>query len=618
MNTTKKQGLFALALGSVGVVYGDIGTSPLYAFRESLAASGGGPAAVIGIVSLILWTLTIIVTLKYVLLLLRADNRGEGGILSLMALAARSLGKRSHGLLFLGIAGAALFYGDALITPAISVLSAVEGLKLITPAFTPYVMPISIVIILLLFVVQRFGTEKVSWVIGPVMVVWFAAMAWGGMMHIEDSPLVWQALNPLRGVEFLLNNGFAGIIALGAVFLAVTGAEALYADLGHFGRRPIQWAWFVLVFPALGLNYLGQGALVLATPEAASNPFYLLYPEWALPWMVGLATLATVIAAQAVITGAFSLTHQAVQLGLLPRQHVLFTSEGNKGQIYLPQVNWALMVGVLLLIAMFHTSSNLAHAYGIAVTGTMVITTLLFAIIVRKMWRLPWVVAGLVILPLLALEAVFFAANMAKFFHGGFMPILLSAGLILMMLTWRRGTESLMEQARAHNHALPELFTDLNRDPPRRVDGVAVYLTSNPTHAPSALLYNLKHNKVLHAQNVLLNLVFENAPTVAEEERLSVETLNRDFMRVTMRYGFMDAPNVTRALCRLREKGVAFDLMHTTFFVARRSIVPSATFGMPVWRDKIFIAMANNASDAAGYFHLPRGRVVELGVQMTV
>jgi KUP system potassium uptake protein len=451
------------------------------------------------------------------------------------------------------------------------------------------------------------------------MTVWFFALAWGGIEHAGEHPQVWQALDPMVGLSFMWQHGLSGMIALGAVFLAVTGAEALYADLGHFGRRPIRLAWLWLVLPSLALNYTGQAALVLGRPEAAENSFFLLYPEWALPFMVGLATVATVIAAQAVITGAFSLTHQAVQLGLLPRQQVCYTSGDHAGQIYLPQMNWMLLLGVILLVAVFHTSSNLAAAYGIAVTGTMVASSGLLFIAMRRLWRWPLAAALCVIVPLLAVELLFLTANLSKFFEGGFIPVLLSAGLVLMMSTWMRGVRTLSAQAAESNRTLEFLFNDLSRDVPRRVEGTAVYLTSTPAFVPSALLYNLKHNKVLHDHNVLLHLSFDTRPTVPEERRVSVERVSQDFTRITLHYGFMDTPNVTRAFFKLRECGqFQFDLMTTTFFIARRTIVPSRQFGMPLWRDRIFINMANNASDAASYFRLPRGRVVELGVQMTV
>jgi len=619
----KKTGLFGLTLGSVGVVYGDIGTSPLYAFRESLAAATGHNGLpqtemVLGVLSLVLWAMILIVSLKYVTLLLRADNGGEGGILSLMALAKNSYPGPVPVIMFLGMLGAALFYGDAIITPAISVLSAVEGLKLVTEKFTPFVIPIALIIIVLLFLMQRQGTKKVARYFGPIMVVWFLALAWGGLLHVADSPEVWSAINPAYALYFMTHHGIASLIALGAVFLAVTGAEALYADLGHFGKKPIRLAWVWFVMPSLMLNYFGQAALVIANPEAAHNSFFLLYPDWALIPMVILATMATVIASQAVITGAFSLTHQAIALGLLPRLHIKFTSKDQVGQIYMSQVNWLLMLGVILLILMFHSSTNLANAYGIAVTGTMMVTTLLAYVVMRRVWRWNMALALACVAPLFLIETVFLSANLLKLFEGGIAPIALSLVLVVMMATWMRGSETLHKAARDHQHSMDNLITQIKHYPPTRVGGTAIYLTSNPHYAPSALLQNLKHNKVLHEQNLMLTLEFVMTPSVAEEDRVRITPLCDDFTRMTLRFGYMESPNVTRALMHLRERGIAADLMNISFFISRRNIVPSPKFGMKLWRDRIYIMMANNASDAADYFHIPQSRVVELGVQVTV
>jgi KUP system potassium uptake protein len=612
----------ALTLGALGVVYGDIGTSPLYAFRESLAAAGKGgapaPEAVLGLLSLILWALALTVTLKYVVMMLRADNQGEGGILSLMTLAQRSYNVPRAWILALGMVGCALFYGDAMITPAISVLSAVEGVRLITGEATPHIPAIALGILAALFLLQRRGTQKVAMLFGPLMALWFAVLALGGMRHIADHPAVWRALDPTYGLRFLSHDGMAGIIALGAVFLAVTGAEALYADLGHFGRRPIRRAWFFVAMPALVLNYAGQAALVLAQPEAAAEPFFLLYPHALLPAMVALATAATVIASQAVITGAFSLTHQAIQLGLLPRLHVQYTSREQLGQIYMPQVNWLLLAGVAGLVLLFQTSGALAAAYGISVTGTMVITAVLAFVVARRVWHWPLALAGLLIAPLLLADVAFFGANLTKLLEGGFVPVLMSALLVLMMRTWVRGSHSLNEQM-YHDHTTMEaLLKRIRHEPVKRVDGAAVYLTASTQYAPSALLHNLKHNGVLHARNFLLTLVFEQRPYVPDAERVRVEPVAADFTRVFMAFGYMEPPNVTHGLLLLRERGVELPLMSTSFFISRRNVVPSARFGMPLWRDRIYIAMTNYASDAVEYFHLPRSRVVELGVQMTV
>lgn len=624
----RRSKIFALALGSVGVVYGDIGTSPLYAFRESLAAAAGIGGAittdiVLGVLSLILWALIITVTVKYVVLLLRADNQGEGGILSLMALAQNSLGngqaaKYSSFIVFLGMAGASLFYGDAIITPAISVLSAIEGLKLVTHRFEHYIVPIAMLIMLLLFVAQSRGTAKVARFFGPIMVVWFCALAWGGFIHMGDSPEVWSALNPSYAWYFLTHHGFASVIALGAVFLAVTGAEALYADLGHFGKKPIRLAWLFFVMPCLTLNYIGQAALVLKTPHAAEDSFYLTYPEWALLPMVILATIASVVASQAVITGAYSLTQQATQLGFLPRLRIMHTSAEHAGQIYMPQVNWLLLIGVVLLIELFRTSDALASAYGIAVTGTMVITALLAFIVMRHIWRWPLMASIVVIAPLFIIDLAFLGANLTKFLDGGFVPIMISAILILMMRTWARGSHSLHNQERDYNNAMELLIRNINHYPPKRVEGTAIYLSSNPVYAPSALLQNLKHNHVLHEHNLIINVHFTRTPYVPNHERVELKRLCDDFTRVTMHYGYMELPNIAKGLNVLREKGIKLDMMHTSYFISRRNIIPSARFGMPLWQDRIFIMMANNATDAAEYFHIPQTRVVELGVQMTV
>jgi len=619
-------GWVSLAFGSIGIVYGDIGTSPLYALRESLtAASKGGnlsPAEIIGVLSMILWTLIVIVTIKYVMLVLRADNHGEGGILSLMAMARDALGKhcvkRGVCILFLGMAGAALFYGDATITPAISVLSAVEGLSLVTNKLDPYLVLIALVIIVILFLMQRSGTEKVARYFSPVMVLWFIILAAGGIYHLQDYPEVLNAFNPWLAVTFILHHGMISFMTLGAVFLTVTGAEALYADLGHFGKKPIRYAWLYLVMPSLFLNYLGQAALVLSNPAAAANPFFLLYPEWALLPMVILSGFATVIASQAVISGAFSLTHQAVQLGLLPRLHVEYTSAKHIGQIYMPKVNWLLLCCVLMLIALFRSSSNLASAYGIAVTGTMIITAILIFIVMRHQWKWSLSLSLLVISPLLIIDGVFLAANLMKVLDGGYMPLLFSSILIVMMRTWLKGTSELQVQSQEEHHTMEWMLKELHENPPHRVDGTAVYLTSTVEYAPPALLQNLKHNKVLHQRNIILTLRFDNRPYIKDNDRVSIEVINDDFTRVYMHFGYMEKPNVTRGLQTLHRHGIKLIIMMTSFFISRRKIVQSKTNAMPIWQDKLFMMMANSASDAAAFFHIPPTRVVELGVQMTV
>lgn len=609
-------------LGSIGVVYGDIGTSPLYALKESLtAASAGGRLTsemVLGVMSLMLWALIIVVTLKYVLVIMRADNNGEGGTLTLMALLQRVMGHNVFLITLLGMGGAALFYGDAIITPAISVLSAVEGMKLVTPAFEPFVLPLSLVILVGLFAVQSRGTAAVGAWFGPITAVWFVAMAIGGSIHLKDHLGILAAINPFYGVHFLVAHGHAGLLALGAVFLTVTGAEALYADMGHFGRRPIQTAWLGFVLPSLAVNYLGQGALLLASPEKLENPFFLLYPEWALLPMVGLATAATIIASQAVITGAYSLTQQAIHLGLLPRLEVRRTSETEKGQIYIPRINWLLLIAVVCLVIVFKSSSALASAYGIAVTGTMVVTAIMAFFVMWKCWKWSPFVAGLVIAPFLAIDVIFLFANMLKIVEGGWMPLAVGGSLMIVMLTWRKGTRVLAEKAARDEIRLVEFIHTLASASPERVRGTAVFLTGHPDSTPSALLHNLKHNKVLHEQNVILNVVTDDRPRIGEAERLSVERLADDFARVTVRFGFMETPNIPRALAGARAHGLKFDLMQTSFFLSRRALRLAPKSEMPRWQDRLFIGLARSANDASKYFCIPSGRAVEVGAQITV
>jgi KUP system potassium uptake protein len=612
----------ALTLGSVGVVYGDIGTSPLYAFREAaMAASEAGPITreiVLGVLSLILWALIIVVTVKYVLILLRADNNGEGGTLSLTALATRALGRRTTLVFLLGVVGASMFLGDSVITPAISVLSAVEGLKLLNPAFGHVVAPFTIVVLIVLFAAQRRGTAGVASLFGPVMVIWFAAIALAGLLHISDDPGVLLAINPYYGMKFLYGHGHIGLITLGAVFLAVTGGEALYADLGHFGRKPIQTAWFGLVMPALLLNYFGQGAKVLADPAAIENPFYRLVPEILLLPMVVLATAATVIASQAVITGAYSLVHQAIQLGMLPRLAILHTSAAHSGQIYIPRVTTALLLGVLLLVGLFRTSSALASAYGIAVTTTMVVDGLLAFIVVWKLWQLKLWQAALMIFPLILVDATFFSANLLKLLEGAWAPLLFGASMVLLILTWRRGTNILALKTRRSEVPLETLIANLEKKPPHIVPGTAVFLTSEPDFAPTALLHNLKHNKVLHEHNVILTIVTTDTPRVTEDERVTMSSASPHFSRVALKFGYMEQPNVPKALAVARKHGWSFDIMSTSFFLSRRALKVAAHSGMPQWQDRLFIGLAKSASDATDFFQIPTGRVVEVGTQVTV
>ena len=615
-------GFWSLTVGSIGVVFGDIGTSPLYAFREAAHnAAGAGVITrpiVLGVLSLVLWALFIVVTAKYVLLLLRADNNGEGGTLSLTALATRGLGRRTWLVMLLGIIGASMFLGDSVITPAISVLSAVEGLSLVTPAFEHYVLPITVLILIALFAVQRRGTARVAAFFGPIMTIWFATLAVTGAMHILDDPGVFAAINPVYAISFVSMHGEIGLITLGAVFLVVTGGEALYADLGHFGRKPIQVAWLGLVIPSLLINYFGQGALVLAHPEAIENPFYRLVPQGLLLPLVALATAATVIASQAVITGAYSLVRQAIQLGLLPRLAIVHTSAEYSGQIYLPRVNASLLIGVLLLVGMFHTSGALASAYGIAVATTMVVDGILGFIVIWKLWRWPLWRAGLLMVPLVVVDATFFTANFLKLFDGAWVPLLFGISMVLLILIWRRGTRLLANKTRKTEVPLDALLQSLEKKPPHIVPGTAVFLTADPEFAPTALLHNLKHNKVLHEQNVVLTIVTADTPRVREDERVTILPVSKHFSRVALKFGYMETPNVPKALAIARKHGWQFDIMSTSFFLSRRALKPSAQSGMPIWQDRIFIGLAKSASDASDFFQIPTGRVVEVGTQVAI
>jgi KUP system potassium uptake protein len=617
---------WSLVLGSMGVVYGDIGTSPLYALRESVLAAGGtandvGRDIVLGVLSLMLWALIIIVTLKYVLILLRADNNGEGGTLTLMALASRAVGrtgKIAGAVALLGIISAALFYGDALITPALSVLSAVEGLKVATPAFDPYVVPITVVILVGLFAMQRRGTAKVGALFGPITAIWFAAIASIGIWHIASGPSILLAFDPLYGIDFLVHHGVVSLYTLGAVFLTVTGAEALYADLGHFGRKPIQAAWLVFVLPSLTANYLGQGVLVLANPSTIDNPFFLAYPSWALIPMVVLATAATVIASQAVITGAYSLTSQAIQLGLLPRFEVRHTSAQLAGQIYMPRVNALLLIGVLALVVFFRSSSAMASAYGIAVSGTMVVTGMMAFIVFWRLWHWSPITAAALMAPFLIVDLTFLSANMLKVVEGGWVPLALGGAVMLVMYTWRRGSRILFAKTRRLETPLDDLVRILEKKPPQRVAGTAVFLTSDPKSAPTALLHSLKHYKVLHEKNVILSVETTHTPRVDSDKRVRIEPVGSTFLRVLLRFGYMETPNIPRALAIARKLGWQFDIMSTSFFLSRRSLRPATHSGMPRWQDRLFITLARSANDATDYFQIPTDRVVEVGTQVTV
>jgi KUP system potassium uptake protein len=553
-----------------------------------------------------------------VLILLRADNKGEGGTLALMALASRSLVRGGSIVVLLGVISGALFYGDAIITPALSVLSAIEGIKVVTPAFDAYVVPLTVLVLVILFAVQSRGTANVATFFGPITLFWFATIAAAGIWHVGQNLSVLLAFNPWYGVSFLLHHGIVGFYTLGAVFLVVTGAEALYADLGHFGRGPIRFAWLVVVLPALLLNYLGQGALVITDPKAVENPFFLLYPEWALLPMVLLATAATVIASQAVITGAYSLTRQAIQLGLLPRLEIRHTSEALFGQIYMPRVNTLLLIGVLLLVALFRSSSALASAYGIAVTGTMVVTAMMALVVIWRVWHWPLYAAAALIVPFLFIDLTFLSANMLKIVEGGWMPLALGALVMAVMYTWRRGTRLLSEKTRRLETPLESLVKSLEKKPPARVPGTAVFLTSDPVSAPTALLHSLKHYKVLHEKNVILTIETADTPRVDPTERVRIEPVGKTFSRVVLRFGFMETPNVPRALAIARKHGWQFDIMSTSFFLSRRALKPAAHSGMPRWQDHMFIALSRTANDATDYFQIPSGRVVEVGTQVTI
>ncbi|RZJ05678.1 MAG: potassium transporter Kup [Brevundimonas sp.] len=619
-----KHGKWGLIIGAIGVVFGDIGTSPLYALREAIghARDGvGGDLAVIGVVSLAFWALMIVVTFKYVMFLMRADNKGEGGTLALMALAQHALGKRSALIFVLGVCGAALFYGDGIITPAISVLSAIEGVKDapgVGGQLDPFIVPVSAGILVGLFMIQARGTAGLAKYFGPITALWFLSLGVLGLIHIFDDVTVLRALLPHYGVQLLLNDGFLGFVILGSVFLAVTGAEALYADMGHFGKSPIRIGWIAFVLPCLTLNYLGQGALILDNPAASENPFWNMVPE-AIYWpMLLLATVATVIASQAVITGAFSVTQQAVQLGLLPRIDIKNTSETQAGQIFVPAVNTFLMVGVLVLLFTFQSSANLTAAYGVAVTGVMLINTLMAYSVIRLKWKWPlWAVLATLI-PFGFIDSVFLTSNLLKIPDGAWLPLVLGAVLILLMWTWVRGTQILTDKTRKDSLPLTDLIEMLRARPPHRAPGTAIFLTSDPDVAPVALMHNLKHNKVLHEKNVILTVRTADRPRVPEDQRVTIEPISDDFKKLTISYGFMEQPNVPRALSICRRQGLKFDIMATSFFLGRRSVIASATQGMPLWQDKLYIFMMRNAANPTDFFHIPPGRVVELGTQVSV
>jgi KUP system potassium uptake protein len=621
--SSQKSSLAALTLGAIGVVYGDIGTSVLYAVKE-VFGSGHVPFTpdnVYGIMSIFFWTLTVIVSLKYVVLVLRADNNGEGGLVAMLALASQSV--KDHPrlrsvLLVVGIFGTCLFYGDGVITPAISVLSAVEGLEVISPAFKSAVIPLTLVILFCLFVVQKHGTAGIGKFFGPITLIWFFAIAVLGLTHIAANPAILWALSPHFALGFMVNNPGTTFIILGAVVLCVTGGEALYADMGHFGKKPIRVAWFSVVMPALTLNYFGQGALLLKNPEAVTNPFYLMMPAWALIPMVGLATMATVIASQALISGAFSVTKQVIQLGYLPRFQIQHTSVRDTGQIYMPMVNWGLFVAIVLAVVLFRSSSNLAAAYGIAVTLDMLITTILTFFVIRHGWKYP--------LPLclgatgffFLVDVAFFSSNLMKFFDGGWFPLLIGAGIFVLMMTWKDGRTLLNASLRADAIALKDFLEAVFISPPVRVEGTAVFLTSDPGTVPNALLHNLKHNKVLHNNNLFVTVRNHEVPWIGIDKRIEIESLGHDCWQVNVHYGFKNDLDLPKALQQIKGRGCELDPMNTSYFLSRDIVIPTIGSGMAHWREKLFSQMHHNASGAAEYLKLPNNAVVELGSKIEI
>ncbi|MCR6702212.1 MAG: potassium transporter Kup [Dokdonella sp.] len=617
-----RQRLLALCFGALGVVYGDIGTSPLYAFREAFGQHGVavGRENVLGVLSLIFWSLIMVVSVKYATFILRADNKGEGGIMALMALAQRgvSSSRIRWMLMVIGLFGAALFFGDGVVTPAISVLSAVEGIEVLAPALHRYVVPITVLILLGLFAIQRHGTSRVGPLFAPITLVWFLTLGTLGVIGISHEPQVLSALSPHHAVVFFAHNGKFAIFAMGAVVLAITGAEALYTDMGHFGRKPIRLVWFFLVLPCLMLNYLGQGALVLDDPAKASNPFYLLVPAPLLIPMIVLATLATIVASQAVISGAFSMARQAMQLGYLPRLKVLHTSRETIGQIYLPWVNRVLLVLTIAAVLGFRSSENLVAAYGLAVVGTMFMNTLLVVVVARRVWRWSRVATAAAGVLFVGIDLVLLVAVADKIEYGGWFPLALGIGVFTMMATWRRGRQLVLAAIRQTGIALQPFLASIALHPPLRVHGTAIFLTANLDGVPNALLHNLKHNKVLHERNVVLTVEIRDEPIVDDEERVAVQRLNEDFELVTLRFGFAEDPDVPAELARIPLCGAPLDMMDTTFFLSRESIVATDRPGMVAWRDRLFVLMQRNALPATAFFRIPGNRLIELGTQVEI
>jgi KUP system potassium uptake protein len=620
---SSKSSLAALTLGAIGVVYGDIGTSVLYALKE-VFASGHVPFTidnVYGVLSIFFWTLTVIVSIKYVLLVLRADNNGEGGLIAMLALASTSVKDRPELrriLLVVGIFGTCLFYGDGVITPAISVLSAIEGLEVVSPAFKDYVIPLTLAVLFCLFALQKRGTAGIGQFFGPITLVWFLAISLLGIFHIAGHPEILKALSPHYAALFIFDNPLTTFIILGAVVLCVTGAEALYADLGHFGKKPIRLAWFSIAMPALTLNYFGQGALLLKNPEAVKNPFYLMAPEWALLPLVALATMATVIASQAMITGAFSVTKQAVQLGYLPRMQMRHTSVRETGQIYIPFINWGLFVAIVLAVVMFRSSSNLAAAYGIAVTTDMLITTILTFFVIRYGWRYPLWLCIAATGSFLLVDLTFWASNLLKLEQGGWFPVLIGAAMFTLMMTWQQGRSLLTEKLKADSIDLKSFLEAIFVSPPTRVEGTAVFLTAEPGTVPNAMLHNLKHNKVLHENNLFVTVRSHEVPWIGMNKRVEIESLGHSCWQVILHYGFKNDPDVPRALEQIRGRGCEIEHMKTSYFLSRDTVVPSIGRGMSPWREKLFAQMHHNASAAADFLNLPNNAVVELGSKIEI
>lgn len=623
-SNASKSSIAALTVAAIGIVYGDIGTSPLYTLKEVFSKEHRLPlneANLLGVISLILWGLTLVVSVKYVSLILRADNRGEGGIMALVALALASVTAKSrwyNPLALVGLVGAALFFGDGVITPAISVLSAIEGLEVATPALKPYVVPLTVTVLVALYAVQKQGTAGIGKWFGPIVLVWFTTLAAMGIVNIVANPQVLAAINPAYAVRFLVQNGWLAFLALGAVVLAFTGAEALYADMGHFGKTPIRVAWFTIVFPGLALNYLGQGALLLSNPEAVSNPFYQQLGPWSVYPLVALSTIATVIASQATISGTFSITQQAIALGYLPRMRIVYTSEREMGQIYVPFVNWLQLIAVVLAVVGFASSSNLASAYGIAVTATMLMTTILTFFVVRYGWKyspfIAWPVTGF----FLAIDLAFFSANTLKILHGGWFPLVLGAVTMLVMVTWKEGRYLVYENLQRHLVPLNDFLQSLFIGVPTRVEGTAVFFRAEGDGVPHAMLHNLLHNKILHERTVFLTVKNEDIPRVPFSHRVQVEDLGHDCYQVNIHYGFMDERDIPQALGQCKEMGLDFEPMATSYFIARQNVIPRIGSGMAMWREALFAAMSRNARDAADYYRVPANRVIELGTQVEI